>query len=228
MSRRFMAGPLSLLAACLIPVAGALAIDRATVGAVTLVLEVVGLGYWARDPRATVRRLTLGAIAAVSVGLTTFLYGGQDVDAALTASLRILVIVVPSAMLTPVIEPSELGDHLGQRLRLPARPVVASVVGLQRVDAIGEQWTLVQRARRARGLGLDGGIRRRLVGSARSAFALLVLTMRQTGATSLAMDARGFTAARAGRTWARTAPWRMSDSVVLGVAVLIALCPWLL
>jgi energy-coupling factor transporter transmembrane protein EcfT len=131
-------------------------------------------------------------------------------------------------MLTPVIEPSELGDHLGQRLRLPARPVVASVIGLQRVDAIGEQWTSVQRARRARGLGLDGGVRRRLVGSARSAFALLVLTMRQTGATSLAMDARGFTAARAGRTWARAAPWRLSDSVVLSIAALIAVCPWLL
>ena len=43
-------------------------------------------------------------------------------------------------MLTPVIEPSELGDHLAQRLRLPARPVVAAVVGLQRVDEFGEQW----------------------------------------------------------------------------------------
>ena len=118
-------------------------------------------------------------------------------------------------MLTPVIDPSELGDHLAQRLRLPARPVVAAVVGLQRVDEIGEQWQQVQRARRARGLGLDGGVWRRLEGSARSAFALLVLTMRQTGATSLAMDARGFAAARAGRTWARGAPWLIGDSVVL-------------
>ena len=102
------------------------------------------------------------------------------------------------------------------------------MIGLQRVDAIGDQWTQVQRARRARGRGLDGGPRRRLEGSAKSAFALLVLTMRQTGASSLAMDARGFADARTGRTWARAAPWRFSDSVVLVVAVCIAACPWLL
>lgn len=222
------AGPLSLLAACLLPVAGALVISSARVGAITLALEVLGLCWWARDPRSTRRRLVLGIVAAFSIALTTYLYGGRDLDAALTASLRILVIVVPSAMLTPMIDPSELGDHLGQRLRLPARPVVAAVIGLQRVDAIGDQWVQVQRARRARGLGLDGGIRRRLSGSARSAFALLVLTMRQTAATSLAMDARGFTAARAGRTWARPAPWRMTDSLVLTIGTLIAVVPWLL
>lgn len=223
-----MAGPLSLLAGCLLPVAGALAIRSPEAGAITLGLEIVGLGWWARDPKATARRLVLGLIASLSIAVTTFLYGGQDLDAALTACLRILVLVVPSAMLTPMIDPSELGDHLGQRLRLPARPVVAAVIGMQRVDAIGDQWTQVQRARRARGRGLDGGPRRRLGGSAQSAFALLVLTMRQTGATSLAMDARGFADARTGRTWARAAPWRLSDSVVLTIAACIAACPWLL
>lgn len=228
MRSRLHAGPLSLLAACLLPIVGALAISTPGVGLVVLALEIVGLGWWATDPRATARRLLLGVFAGISIAISTWLYGGHDAASSAAACLRILVIVVPSAMLTPVIEPSELGDHLAQRLRLPARPVVAAVVGLQRVDDIGAQWQQVQRARRARGLGLDGGVWRRLEGSARSAFALLVLTMRQTGATSLAMDARGFAAAREGRTWARGAPWHIGDSVVLLVALVIAVCPWLL
>ena len=121
MNRAFMAGPLSLLAGCLLPVVGALLISSPTVGALTLGLEIVGLGWWARDPRATARRLVLGLVAGLSIALTTFLYGGQDLDAALTACLRILVIVVPSAMLTPMIDPSELGDHLGSAAQA-ARP----------------------------------------------------------------------------------------------------------
>lgn len=228
MTRRFVAGPLSLLAACLLPVVGAFVIATPAVGAVTLGLEIVGLGWWMADPRASARRAIFGLVAALSIALTTYLYGGRDLDATLTAALRILVIVVPSAMLTPVIDPSALGDHLAQRLHFPARPVVAAVAGFQRVEAIGEQWSQVQRARRARGLGLDGGVTRRLRGSAQSAFALLVLTMRQTGAASVAMDARGFAAARDGRTWAGGAPWRLSDWTVLGIALLIAACPWLL
>jgi energy-coupling factor transporter transmembrane protein EcfT len=42
------------------------------------------------------------------------------------------------------------------------------------------------------------------------------------------MDARGFTAARAGRTWARPAPWTIIDSIVLAIGTLIAVVPWLL
>jgi len=217
-----------LLAACLLPIIGALVISSPEVGLAVLSMELIGLGWWATDPRASARRLALGLLAAVSIAITTWLYGGQDTSAALAASLRILVIVLPSAMLTPVIDPSELGDHLAQRLHLPARPVVAAVVGLQRVDEFGELWRQIQRARRARGMGLDGGLVRRFKGSAGSAFSLLVITMRQTGATSLAMDARGFAAARAGRTWAQDAPWRAGDSVVLLVALLIAVYPWLL
>lgn len=207
---------------------GAFVTSTPQVGLITVGLEIVGLGWWATDPRATARRLVLGLVAALSIAITTFLYGGQDFDGAAAASLRILVIVLPSAMLTPVIDPSALGDHLAQRLGLPARPVVAAVIGMQRVDAIGTQWTQVQRARGEPAVSASTAAwSDRFTGSARSAFALLVLTMRQTGATSLA-DARGFAGARVGRTWARGAPWLLGDSIVVVVGVAIAACPWLL
>ena len=45
------------------------------------------------------------------------------------------------------------GDHLAQRLRLPARPVVALSAALQRIHTFGEIWTEIARARRVRGIG---------------------------------------------------------------------------
>ncbi len=170
------------------------------------------LGWLARDVRSSAGRLVLGLVAATSILISTWLYGGRDADEALGAGLRILFIVLPAALLTPSIQPSQLGDHLAQRLRLPARTVVASVAALQRLDATLDQWQTIQRARRARGLGLDGGLRRRARGSAASAFALLVVSLRQTGDTAMAMDARGFAGATR-RTWAEPAPWTWGDSV---------------
>jgi energy-coupling factor transporter transmembrane protein EcfT len=224
--RRPDVGPLALLAGCLLPVAGALVVSTPEAGFAALGAEPALFGWWVSDLRATALRLAFGLVAAASIAVSTYLYGGQDVATTLTASLRILVIVVPTALLTPGIDPSRLGDHLAQRLRLPARPVVAAVVALQRIDDLAETWRQVQRARRSRGLGLDGGPARRLAGSAHSAFALLVVSMRRTGTLSVAMDARGFAAARAGRTWAEPAPWRGGDWLMLTFALLVAVLPW--
>lgn len=220
-------GPLALLAGCLLPVGGAFAIASPGYGAVALAAEVAAFGWLVRDPRAVLQRLLLGGVAAFGLGLTTWLYGGHSSDAAVAAALRILYLVTPSALLAPLLRPSPLGDALAQRLRLPARSVVAATAALQRLDSLGDQWQQIQRARRARGLGLDGGAGRRLIGSGAAAFALLVVALRQTSLLAVAMDARGFDGARQ-RTWAEPAPWRLSDTFVLGLAAGLAVLPWLL
>ena len=226
-AERSVFGPLSMLAACLLPVAGAFAIDSAQQGLVCVGAEVAALGWLATDLRATLQRLALGLVAAASIMVSTWLYGGQHASESIGAALRIIYIVLPAALVTARIRPSELGDHLAQRLHLPARAVVAAVVALQRLDSLGQQWQQVQRARRARGWGLDGGPVRRLRGSAASAFTLLVVSMRHTGALATAMDARGFAAATR-RTWAEPADWRWGDSLVLCLAACLAVLPWLL
>jgi energy-coupling factor transporter transmembrane protein EcfT len=220
-------GPLSLLAGCLLPVAGALAVTSARTGLLVVAAQVLAFGALARDLPASSRRLAVGAVAALSILVSTWLYGSHSADAAAGAALRILAIVTPAALLTPRIGPSELGDHLGQRLRLPARAVVASVAALQRLESLGRQWQQVRRARRARGYGVDGSPVRRVRGLAGSVFALLVVSMRQTGQLAVAMDARGFAAA-SDRTWAEPAPWRLGDSVVLAAACVLAVFPWFL
>jgi energy-coupling factor transporter transmembrane protein EcfT len=220
-------GPLSVLAACILPVAGAVAISSARVGLWCVALELVVLGWLLIDLGGSLRRFALGGLAALSITISTWLYGGHDPSESVGAACRILYIVVPGALLSPRIRPSELGDHLAQRLHLPARVVVAAVVALHRLESMGEQWRQIQRARRARGLGLDGGLARRLRGSGQSALAMLVASMRHTGAVSLAMDARGFAEATT-RTWAEPAPWHLGDSVVLVIALGLAIAPWLL
>lgn len=218
-------GPLGLLIGCLLPVLGALAIDSVRLGLVCVVIEVMALGWLLRDPRGTGWRLLLGGVAAASIMLSTWLYGGHRVDASVGAAFRIVYIVLPAAILTPMIRPSALGDHLAQRLHLPARAVVGSVAALQRLGSLDEQWQQVQRARRARGLGMDGGVVRRVKGAGASAFALLVTSMRHAGAMAVAMDARGFAGA-SDRTWAEPAPWRWGDWLVLTLATLLAGLPW--
>jgi energy-coupling factor transporter transmembrane protein EcfT len=208
-------------------VIGALAIATPGAGAVAVGAEVAAFGWLVSDFRSALGRLAFGGVAAAGIAVTTWLYGGHQAGVAAAAALRVLYLVLPSALLAPLIRPSLLGDALAQRLHLPARAVVAATAVLQRLDSLGDLWQHIQRARRARGLGLDGGLVRRLEGSAASAFALLVVALRQSGALAVAMDARGFASA-ADRTWAEPAPWRPSDTLVLVFAGGLGVLPWLL
>lgn len=220
-------GPLSLLAASLAPVVGATAIHSARHGIIVVGIIVVLAPLVIRNWPSTLRRIGFVSVATVSVGVSTWLYGGRDLDVSLGAMLRIYYLVIPATVLTPFIDATALGDHLGQRLRLPARAVVASTVALERLESLGRQWEQIGRARRARGVGADGGLLKRARVSAAMGLALLVSTMRMVGPMSLAMDARGFAAAHR-RTWAEDAPWQRRDTAILVAGLTIAALPWLL
>ena len=85
------------------------------------------------------RVMSLSAVAFVEIELTE-----PDADRVVAgAALRIAYIVLPGAMLTPSIGSSALGDHLAQRLRLPARAVVASSAALERLRGGDHQVVLV-------------------------------------------------------------------------------------
>ena len=170
-----------------------------------------------RARRVAVRMLP-GAVAALSVGWSTWLLAGRDLDPALTVALRVLVIVLPSAVLIPWIDPDRLGDHLAQRLRLPDRPVVATSAALQRVHSFGAIWSELSRARRIRGIGVTWR-RPRSVAAHLGALTmgLLVRTLRAAADLAVAMDARGFATARA-RSWWMPAPWYWRDTLLVVLA----------
>jgi energy-coupling factor transport system ATP-binding protein len=225
------AGPLALLVSAIAAIPAGIIPGHwqqsLVVLAVQVALACVALsapGVGAR-PRGRLRRVVLrllpGLLGGLSVGWSTWLLGGHDTTTAVTAALRVVIIVLPSAVLLPLVDPDRLGDQLAQRLRMPARPVVALAAALQRVHTFGAVWSEISLARRVRGLGMDT---RRPVALVRDlatvTFGLLVRTLRMAADLAVAMDARGFASAWR-RTWFAPAPWRAADTLL----VLAALVP---
>ncbi|KRE39616.1 ABC transporter ATP-binding protein [Janibacter sp. Soil728] len=221
-------GPLSLFAAAAVPMLAAVLSPGWRVSLVVLAVialgALVGLsnrpgsgagwtvaGRW----RGLAIRLLPGLVGGLSVGWSTWLLGSHDVETALSAALRLLVIVAPSAITLAFIDPDDLADHLGQRLRLPARPVVALGAALQRVQSFGAAWTEVGWARHLRGQGVTWREPRSVIGYLwASTFGMLLRSLGSAATLAVAMDARGF-ASGGRRTWAEPAPWRLADTLVV-------------
>lgn len=233
MTRR---NPLALLGVALLAIPAALLCSDLRTASAALLAELVlaavlllrsgGGGGVALRPM--VRRGIPGLVAGASVAFSSLLLQ-HDLALAATALLRILVLVLPSALVSAALEPSALGDALAQRLHLPARPVLAAVVALQRVDGFGEDWEQLARARRSRGVSGSGtrglaGVTARVRDAGALTFGLLVGAVRHGTETALAMDARGFASfgrdGRPRRTWAQPSPWSGADWALLLLGLL--------
>ncbi|MEO6999677.1 MAG: ATP-binding cassette domain-containing protein [Terracoccus sp.] len=227
------AGPLALLAAalCVLPLPALLDTWRQGLFVLTVELLLGAVGLISvgtgRRPRgrlgALARRLAPAGLAVVGVAWSSWLLGGHDVEIASGAALRVLCLVVPSAFVVGFIDPEPLGDHLAQRLRMPARPVVAATAALQRVQSFGTLWTELMTTRRARGIRADRGLLARGREVVVVTGGLLVGALGQAAVLSLAMDARGFAEARR-RSWAGSAPWGVPDTLVMlgGLLIVVA------
>jgi energy-coupling factor transport system ATP-binding protein len=223
-------GPLSLLAASTLAIpAGVLSPHWSAtllVVGVQALLAAVALASPGAGPRPSGRlrgvltRLLPGAIGALSVAWSSWLLGGRDLEVAAGAGLRVLAIVLPSAVLVPFIDADALGDHLAQRLRLPARPVVATAAALQRVHTFGDIWADIARARRVRGLGASRRSPRAVLAELGALTVGMLIRSLQAAATlAVAMDARGFSTAYR-RTWWAAAPWRAADTLLVLASLL--------
>lgn len=182
-----------------------------------LVSRAAGVG---RPLRALAARLLPGLLGALSVAWSTWLLGGHRIDVAVNGFLRVLLIVVPSAVLLPFIDTDRLGDALSQRFRLPDRPVVAVAAAMHRMQAFGELWAELGRARRVRGVGPSW---RRPASVARHVMALtvglLLRSLRAAADLAVAMDARGFaSAATSRRSWLYAARWGVGDTLLVLLA----------
>jgi energy-coupling factor transport system permease/ATP-binding protein len=230
------AGPLSLLLASVVLVLGAPFISDLRTAMIAFGVEIALAPFVLGIGRPSWRRLLPGLFAVASVSFSNWLLSpGHEVSTGALAGLRVAFFVLPGVLLASRIDPSALGDHLAQRLRLPARPVVAAVAALHRFESLGEQWDQLARVRRVRGQGPGRSPLSRGRHLAALTFGLLIQTLRQAGRMAVAMEARGFSpvAATAGvpaprRTWAEPAPWRPIDSLMLALGVAVAGIPLLL
>jgi len=128
---------------------------------------------------------------------------------AIAVVLRVLALGLPAILLFTGIDPTDLADGLAQVWRLPARFVLGALAGFRLVSRFVDDWRSLASARRARGLGDTGAVRR----WATMAFAMLVIAIRRGSKLATAMEARGF--GTADRTWARTSTVGRADLVLI-------------
>ncbi|MEJ5946094.1 energy-coupling factor transporter transmembrane component T [Pseudokineococcus basanitobsidens] len=233
------ANPLALLAGgAVVAVCLLLTVDVVSAG-VALLLELPLLPLAGLGARALVVRLLPVLVAAVPAGLVTTVIGRDagevllgggpltvtegSLELGVATLLRVLAVGVPGVLLLVAADPTDLGDALAQRLRLPSRFVLGGLAGLRLAGLLVVEWRTLTLARRARGLGDARGplAGARVAGG--QAFALLVLALRRATRLATAMEARGFGVPGAPRTWARRSTFAARDAgVVLGCVLLAA------
>jgi len=128
---------------------------------------------------------------------------------------RVLALALAAIVLLGDVDPTLMADGLAQGLRLPARFVLGTLAGVRMLGLMTTDWRALGQARRARGLGDRGWLRR----FASMAFALLVIAIRRGTQLATAMEVRGFGTAKQ-RTWARQSHWGTPDAIGLVLTLL--------
>ena len=175
-------------------------------------------------PRGRVALLAAPAlVASVSVALSNALLSSTGITdpaawsaAALPAS-RVLAVALPGLVAAVAIDPTGLADSLVVRLRVPARAAYSVLAGLRLLPLLADEWAVLGRASRARGLG-GSGVGARVRQFLSMTFRLLVAALRRGGRLAVALDARGL---RSGtpRTVARPVRWSWADPAAMVPAV---------
>ena len=176
-------------------------------------------------PRRRVALLAAPALlAAASVAFSNALLSAGGVAdpsswaaAALPAS-RVLAVALPGLVAAVAMDPTGLADALVARLRVPSRPAYAALAGLRLLPLLADEWAVLGRASRARGLG-GSGIRARARQFSSMTFRLLVAALRRGGRLAIALDSRGLRA-DGPRTIARPVRWSWPDTVALVLATM--------
>ena len=220
-------GPLSLLIGVVVLTAsGVLAGGLLPLAVGVTVLLAVGMVLLRF--RFPIGRLVAPGVAVVSVAWSNWLLSdSRAVEPALVAALRVAFIVLPGVVAASLLDPTRLGDHLGGKLRLPSRPVLAVVAALWRLDGFAALWQEMSQARRVRGVGPGRSPISRAREWAVLCLALLVESIRQAGRLTVAMDSRGYSAPGP-RTWLGQTGWSHDDTRFVVIAVALASLPHLL
>lgn len=138
---------------------------------------------------------------------------------AIAVSLRVIALGLPTILLFGGTDPTELADALSQVTKLPSRFVLGILAGTRMLGLFLDDWRTMGLARRARGVGDSGALRRFFS----MAFVLLVFAVRRGSKLALAMEARGF-GSGIPRTWSRPSRLHPRDAIaVLGGLAIMAL-----
>lgn len=136
---------------------------------------------------------------------------------AIAVSLRVIALGLPTILLFGGTDPTQLADALSQVAKLPSRFVLGILAGTRMLGLFLDDWRTMGLARRARGVGDSGALRRFFS----MAFVLLVFAVRRGSKLALAMEARGF-GSGIPRTWSRPSRLHPRDGIALlgGLAIM--------
>ncbi|KAB1866772.1 energy-coupling factor transporter transmembrane component T family protein [Microbacterium algeriense] len=197
-----------------------------------IVLQLLCLPLTGLRLATVLRRLLPIAIFAPIAGISMLLYAEpagrvywsfgfatiseDSIALAIAVSLRVIALGLPTILLFGGTDPTELADALSQVARLPSRFVLGILAGTRMLGLFLDDWRTMSLARRARGVG-DRGVLRRFFSMA---FVLLVFAVRRGSKLALAMEARGF-GSGIPHTWSRPSRLHPRDAVALFGGVLI-------
>lgn len=200
--------------------------------AVAVALELVLLPLCGLAAGALLKRAIPLALFAPIAGISMLLYaepGGRvhvqfltavisdsSISLAVAVTLRVFALGLPTILLFSRVDATEVADSLAQIARLPSRLVLGVVAGVRLLGLFIDDWRNMDLARRARGVGDTGAIRRFFSMS----FLLLVFAVRRGTKLATAMEARGFGASTT-RTWARSSTLSWRDALFLAGCVLV-------
>ncbi|GAB6859392.1 energy-coupling factor transporter transmembrane component T [Microbacterium xylanilyticum] len=197
-----------------------------TSGLVAIGLQLLCLPLTGLRLGTVLRRLALLLAVAPVAGVSMLLYaapGGHvffslgvahiseaSIQLAIAVSIRVVALGLPSILLFARMDPTELADALAQVAHLPSRFVLGVLAGTRMLGLFLDDWRTMSLARRARGVGDRGVLRRFFTMS----FVLLVFAVRRGTKLALAMEARGF-GSDIPRTWARPSRLSGRDAIAL-------------
>ncbi|MGM1018726.1 MAG: energy-coupling factor transporter transmembrane component T family protein [Actinomycetota bacterium] len=205
---------------------------------VAIALQLLCLPLTGLRLTTVLKRLLPIAIFAPVAGMSMLLYAepagtvywsfgfatisSDSIELAIAVSLRVLALGLPTILLFGRTDPTELGDALAQVARLPSRFVLGVLAGTRMLGLFLDDWRTMALARRARGVGDSGAIRRFFS----MAFVLLVFAVRRGTKLAMAMEARGF-GSDTPRTWSRPSRLHARDALaVFGGSLIMALALW--
>lgn len=200
---------------------------------VAIVLQLACLPLTGLSIATVAKRMLPIVVFAPVAGVSMLLYaepGGQiywsfwyvtisddSIALAIAVSLRVVALGLPTILLFGRTDPTELADALAQVAKLPSRFVLGVLAGTRTLGLFLDDWRSMGLARRARGVGDTGAVRRFFS----MAFVLLVFAVRRGTKLAMAMEARGF-GSGIPRTWSRPSRLHPRDLVALlgGIAIM--------
>lgn len=218
--------PFGLLGASMILLAGSWLINSLAAALVSfavmfwLALFVALFGGFNGRRPSSLKILLPAVIGIASIAVSNWwLSADHNWQPAAITALRVAFFVLPGVLLASQINPAQLADQAGQLAKLPARPVVAASVALQKVFDFQALWNQQVLVRKVRGLTKSN----RVSEAGALTLGLLIEATRSATQVAIAMEARGYSATdsngkRIKRTWAVPAALASRDWLLLAGA----------